>query len=195
MIYYAIPDIHGYHSILKNAIEFIYSKDPTEVIFLGDYVDRGPDNVSVIKELMSPKQGWKFTCLRGNHEQMFIDAFDCLNDFYDRKCRDEFVRTGFLKDAIRWMRKLELAAVREENVFAHAYYEKSLHPHTTLWTRLGPQDDYDEDGNFLTHGHLARAERLPNRICLDCGIYNHKKLFVGVYETGVRGPVDVLEFT
>ena len=47
-------------------------------IFLGDYVDRGSQSREVLSylqllpEILGP--GSKVTCLRGNHDQMFIDA-------------------------------------------------------------------------------------------------------------------------
>jgi serine/threonine protein phosphatase 1 len=43
-------------------------------IFLGDYVDRGPNSKDVLEILMSePALGGTRHCLRGNHEQMLLD--------------------------------------------------------------------------------------------------------------------------
>jgi serine/threonine protein phosphatase 1 len=48
------------------------------VVFLGDYVDRGPDSAGVINMLMQGRpHGYERHCLRGNHEQsmlLFMEA-------------------------------------------------------------------------------------------------------------------------
>src|SRR5260370_5333707 len=45
-------------------------------VFVGDYIDRGPDARNVIDLLMHKQlsEGSRFVCLRGNHEQMLIVA-------------------------------------------------------------------------------------------------------------------------
>ena len=40
------------------------------LIFLGDYVDRGPDSRGVIDRLIWLTQNYDVVCLRGNHELM-----------------------------------------------------------------------------------------------------------------------------
>src|SRR5690606_5457455 len=46
-------------------------------IFLGDYVDRGPDSRRVVEWLMtSPRICHERVCLRGNHEAMLLAALD-----------------------------------------------------------------------------------------------------------------------
>jgi serine/threonine protein phosphatase 1 len=44
--YYCFPDIHGCNSVLKTALQTVYDCNPEggKIIFLGDYIDRGPDN-------------------------------------------------------------------------------------------------------------------------------------------------------
>jgi serine/threonine protein phosphatase 1 len=73
---FVIADIHGCIKSLKALIEI--QLQPTyedQFIFLGDYIDRGPDSKSVINYLIHIKDTYKHCVfLRGNHEQMFIDA-------------------------------------------------------------------------------------------------------------------------
>lgn len=66
-------DIHGCSGALIKAIEIseLYN---FKTIFLGDYVDRGPDSVSCIEILINAKtrnRNWSF--LMGNHERMLLD--------------------------------------------------------------------------------------------------------------------------
>jgi serine/threonine protein phosphatase 1 len=69
---YAIGDIHGCLGQLERLLDRIAPTAMDEVVFLGDYVDRGPSSRAVV-ELLLARRGphWKF--LRGNHEQMLLD--------------------------------------------------------------------------------------------------------------------------
>jgi serine/threonine protein phosphatase 1 len=72
--YYIIGDIHGHLAKLKKMISYI-SNDITEndlLIFLGDYIDRGPSSFEVIEFLIGLSLKYKTVFLTGNHEQMFI---------------------------------------------------------------------------------------------------------------------------
>ena len=72
---YAIGDIHGRLDLLEELQEKIAADaaDATDQrivqIFLGDYVDRGPDSKGVVDWLLQlPPTGWQRICLKGNHE-------------------------------------------------------------------------------------------------------------------------------
>ena len=48
---------------------------------LGDYIDRGPDSKAVIDYILQLQyDGYDVNCLRGNHEQMLLNASSSLND-------------------------------------------------------------------------------------------------------------------
>lgn len=71
---YAVGDIHGQTEQLERALELIAADGgpEAEVVFVGDYVDRGPDSRSVIDRLMAGQtEGRNWTCLKGNHDRMF----------------------------------------------------------------------------------------------------------------------------
>ena len=69
---FAIGDIHGCIEQLKSLIETINpSKDDT-LVFLGDYIDRGPDSQGVIDFLLHLKNRCKCIFLMGNHEDELI---------------------------------------------------------------------------------------------------------------------------
>ncbi len=46
------------------------------LIFLGDYIDRGPDSRGTIDCLLSLQSKCETICLRGNHEIAFVGAYD-----------------------------------------------------------------------------------------------------------------------
>ena len=213
--YYCFPDIHGRYDLLRKALDFVYRENPKggKIIFLGDYIDRGPDNKKVLETVMNPKEGWEFICLMGNHEEMFIDACDGKMNFYDPAVGLEFVpeaktendlRDGFPKDVADWMRNLKLFHFEGPNVFAHAYYDDDLLPeqqekNTVLWKRMDDWMTYRSqmDRLFLTHGHTPRKHapvKSPNRVNLDSGSVFYGRYIIGEYFKGIKGPTDFHEF-
>jgi len=78
---YAIGDIHGRLDLLQQIAELIaadLAAAPAErsvEIFLGDYIDRGPQSCGVIDWLLdAPLLTHERICLMGNHEDMLLAA-------------------------------------------------------------------------------------------------------------------------
>ncbi len=78
---YAIGDIHGRNDLLQQLIEKIIDDDAkrgdvnSEIIFLGDLVDRGPDSAGVIETAMQLKRELgDVRFLMGNHEEVYLKA-------------------------------------------------------------------------------------------------------------------------
>ena len=70
----AIGDLHGYVGGLKSLLELIEPRKEDQLVFLGDYIDRGPDSFGVIETLLTLKQQYPNTVfLRGNHEQWLLN--------------------------------------------------------------------------------------------------------------------------
>lgn len=73
----AIGDIHGCLRQLEELLGRVAPTDRDRVVFLGDYVDRGPDSAGVIDCLIEFGRTFPATVfLRGNHEQMFTDYLE-----------------------------------------------------------------------------------------------------------------------
>ncbi|MEX0644907.1 MAG: metallophosphoesterase family protein, partial [Parvularculaceae bacterium] len=75
---YAIGDIHGCADHLDSLLDKIAAEErasgPAQLIFLGDYVDRGPDSRGVIDRLLEIRRSRPQTIfLKGNHEAVFLD--------------------------------------------------------------------------------------------------------------------------
>jgi serine/threonine protein phosphatase 1 len=77
---YAVGDVHGCLAELDQLLAMIkddLKEHPVKshhIIFLGDYVDRGPDSAGVINRLIAlQKTQTNVVCLKGNHEDKFIE--------------------------------------------------------------------------------------------------------------------------
>ncbi len=66
-----IGDIHGCFDELNELLDRI--SDQEQLIFLGDYIDRGPSSVMVIERLLRERHRSVF--LMGNHESMMLAYF------------------------------------------------------------------------------------------------------------------------
>lgn len=71
---YAIGDIHGQISELNRVLALIEADGgpDAEIVFIGDYTDRGPASAAVLELLMNGvASGKPWRCLKGNHDRMF----------------------------------------------------------------------------------------------------------------------------
>lgn len=75
MSFFAIGDIHGHLDRLNGLLAKLPFGDRDTLVFLGDYVDRGPDSKGVIDRLIALQEelGKRCICLLGNHDDMFLD--------------------------------------------------------------------------------------------------------------------------
>lgn len=74
--YIVFGDIHGCNKAAVKAVE-LAKTEKARGVFLGDYVDRGPDSIKTLEVLIEAKKqnpDWIF--LRGNHDQMLLDLIE-----------------------------------------------------------------------------------------------------------------------
>lgn len=75
---FVVGDIHGSFKILKKKLkELSFNKEVDRLFAVGDLVDRGEDSLASLEWLSKP---W-FYSVRGNHEQLAIDYYNCTDKF------------------------------------------------------------------------------------------------------------------
>jgi serine/threonine protein phosphatase 1 len=79
---YAVGDIHGELEKLNELLELMPLEAGDRLVFLGDYVDRGPDSPGVIDRLIELREHYECVFLLGNHESMFLDFLGWTDDAY-----------------------------------------------------------------------------------------------------------------
>lgn len=77
---FAISDIHGHYEQLMDILSqnniYDHLKNGSKLVFLGDYIDRGPQSFQVLSYLYELQKEWgteKIIVLKGNHEGWFLD--------------------------------------------------------------------------------------------------------------------------
>ena len=190
MTVYAVGDIHGSLSKLEIMLPLIrQDHDPdvsNTIVFLGDYIDRGPDSRQVVELLMTePLKGFKHVFLRGNHEDMMVKAMDG-----DSRMMRIWVNNGgatTLKNfedspalridrCVAWMRELPYYYEKYGYLFVHAGIRPRLplsyqQTEDMMWIREEFTNSEEDHGYVVVHGHtpLPKHYEGPNRINLDTG--------------------------
>ena len=181
----AIGDIHGCLIQLQRLLEEVRPTADDQVVFLGDYIDRGPDSAKVIQELITFQEKFPQTVyLRGNHEQMFLDFLkgedstmflmnggDATLASY-RACK-LWPLPGKHLDFLKWLKYWHET---EQFIFVHAGLRPGVppaeqQPDDLLWIRGDFLDsDYDW-GKIIVYGHTPCQEPLITltRVGLDTG--------------------------
>ncbi len=76
---YIIGDIHGCSDELRYLVDALPVHPNDEIVFLGDYIDRGPDSSGVVSFLIEIKEHLKenrLVFLKGNHEDMLLSYLE-----------------------------------------------------------------------------------------------------------------------
>jgi serine/threonine protein phosphatase 1 len=195
MTYYCVPDLHGRYDLYIRIMQDLDKKDPTKIIFLGDYIDRGPQSVEIVEALRLYDGKHELVTLMGNHEQMFLQG-----EVYDSQAYYQIKSHKNSYMIRRWMEDLKLFHIEDNyNIFAHAYYNLNLREQDAgevLWRRMSDSEAFHDDF-YLTHGHTPRTHGpilSPNRCNLDTKAFQTGKIVVGCYEKNRKGPANFIEY-
>jgi serine/threonine protein phosphatase 1 len=161
MSLYSIGDVHGCVKSLEALIDEIQPSDEDHLVFIGDYVDRGPDSKGVIDFLLTLPDRCRCTFLRGNHEAMMLNFLD-RNELelwhinggdatlasYSVDGRVEIPEThvDFIRDTVSYHEEPEF-------FFVHA----GLKPHLTIMENL---QQHSSEVFLWERSHLAVTERV-----------------------------------
>lgn len=73
---FAVGDIHGCLDQLEDLMARIDPDKDDLIVFLGDYIDRGPRPLDVVDYLIDLSSEFPCVFLRGNHEHMFLEFLE-----------------------------------------------------------------------------------------------------------------------
>ena len=124
---YGVGDIHGRLDLRDRLLEAIEEDDrargraASEIIFLGDLVDRGPDSRGVVDRLMALAAGPRpVRFLMGNHEEVFLRALEgdvrALRFLIRIGGRETLLSYGIAEEEYRGLDFEDLARLAQERV-------------------------------------------------------------------------------
>ncbi len=180
---YAIGDVHGCFDALKDLLSKLPLTEGDELVFLGDYVDRGPNSKEVILLLEELSKNYKCVFLRGNHEEMLLNCVEkgreCDVWYFNgaRATLESFGGKGGLLEHLDFFRSTVYFYQKGHYVFVHAGVRPGIplekqHPFDLVWIR--DEFIYSENplpGKIVVFGHTPLMKPFVggDKIGLDTG--------------------------
>lgn len=203
---FVIGDIHGCLAETEALVNHL--KGPlnfsTEdlLVFIGDYIDRGPDSKGVINLLTSIKSEFPDTVfLKGNHEDMLMDYLGLGGrgaDVYAHNGGLSFFRSyglpayaetkilleGIPPEHVDFLKGLDLAVSIAEFLIVHAGFDplKPLDTQTEedmLWIRQAFTENTHPFNKTVVFGHTPYEDlmlHMPYKLGIDTGLVYGNKL-------------------
>lgn len=213
---YALSDIHGCLDKLERLVarcEADAGGETATFVFLGDYIDRGPDSRRVIAFIMAmqARDPDRVICLIGNHEDMALNALDdpreidlwMLNSGGTTLASYGVTHPSELPaDHVAWLRALRTHHDDGRRFFVHAGVdpERALdrqERRDMLWMREPFLSDTRDFGRFIVHGHTPLRGGQPdlrgNRVNIDTAAVLGGPLTAAVFEDDRTEPARFLQ--
>jgi len=197
----AVGDVHGRLDLLDVFLESVRGTQAT-VILLGDLIDRGPDDLGVlerVEKLLEEPEAWGLEAayaLRGNHEQMYLDACEGYGVDIWFNNGGNYLELDQLSLHSNWVRNLPIYMVVGDTLFTHAGTWPGVDPAESIaagkadglvWLRepfmtIGPQlEKWTDSLKRVVHGHTpffedellgqVNVSQKGDRIGIDSGGY------------------------
>jgi serine/threonine protein phosphatase 1 len=176
----AIGDIHGCATALATLIDAIQPTELDTLVFLGDYIDRGPDSKGVLDQIIALSQRCIVFPLMGNHEEMLLAVLDGGQSeikfwltfggdgalaSYGWKggtdLRPADVRNLIPREHVEFVKRCLDYFETVRHFFAHAYYDANLPSHEQKWgglrwASLPPVPERHCSGKVAIVGHTPQ---------------------------------------
>lgn len=216
MLTYAVGDVHGCLNKLKSLVAACRQHAGGEemlLVFLGDYIDRGPESAGVVRYILGLQadapQG--IIALKGNHEAWALAVLDGLlpamswlrNGGTATLSSYGVSEVGKLpKPHLDWMRSLPLTHDDGRRLFVHAGIDprKPLHAQDDqdlIWIREPFLDDDRDYGRLIVHGHTpletAEPDLRPNRLNLDTAAVFGGPLTAAAFDETQTRPIAIIQ--
>ena len=187
---FVVGDIHGCLEKLVTLMDKIpidYNQD--QLIFIGDYIDRGPSSFEVVRYLIELKNLKPDTVfIKGNHEDMLQNYLDGSDRFTyqlngGQQTLDEYLSRSDSKDAfpipadhLEFFNSLQLYYQTDDYIFVHAGLREKVPLESQdkmdlLWIRDEFLQSEFDFGKRVIFGHTPFKEPLQqaNKIGIDTG--------------------------
>ncbi len=96
---YVMSDLHGEHEKLNAMLKQISFSEQDELFILGDIVDRGPQPIRILQQIMNMPNVYP---LLGNHEVMAYEVLTKLSVEITEENYDNHITEDVMMDIIEW---------------------------------------------------------------------------------------------
>ncbi len=193
---FAVGDIHGCYDDMRRLLDKIpidFTRDT--LLFIGDYIDRGPNSYEVVEYLVQLKQQFpKTVFLKGNHEDMLQNYLEGTDRFTYLMNGGQLTLDSYLKRPARssdfpipsphrdFFQSLRLYYQTDQYIFVHAGLREGAPLEAQqevdiLWIREKFIYSSYDFGKCVVFGHTPFQRPLvqPNKIGIDTGaVYGNK---------------------
>lgn len=178
---WVVGDVHGCFSRLMDSLR-VCRFDPWQdlLVSVGDLIDRGPDSLRCLQLL---DKRW-LVAVRGNHEQMAIDALSGSDGVLWQMNGGEWFCSlsrsaqeqvkALLENRLRLPWVLEIHSVGQTHIVAHADYpaeeyrwQKAINLHDVLWRRARLSAHLAGEGSAIAGADHFWFGHTPLRLRLD----------------------------
>ncbi|OWS70201.1 symmetrical bis(5'-nucleosyl)-tetraphosphatase [Polynucleobacter campilacus] len=115
---YAVGDVQGCGPSLKALVKKLPKK--SNLIFLGDLVNRGPDSLGALRQLKSLQESGRAECILGNHDLHLLAIDAGLRNTKGLDTVDAILKAPDRKELINWIRKRPMALTNGKVLTVHA---------------------------------------------------------------------------
>ena len=115
---YAVGDVQGCAPSLKALVKKLPKK--SNLIFLGDLVNRGPDSLGALRQLKSLQESGRAECILGNHDLHLLAIDAGLRNTTGLDTVDAILKAPDRKELINWMRNRPMALSNGTVLTVHA---------------------------------------------------------------------------
>ncbi|KXT73649.1 Serine/threonine protein phosphatase [Streptococcus sp. DD10] len=180
MQYFVVGDVHGKVTMLERLLKSWDSS--SQLIFLGDLIDRGEDSLNTVRRVRQLAEKEGATCLKGNHEYMFLSWLDdpvenyehyrrnggdtTINSFLGRPLshlvdgiEDAKKINESVPELVAFIRDMPFVFETDRYIFVHAGIDLSLEDwHNTsdyqkVWLRTPFHEGENKTGKMIVFGH------------------------------------------
>jgi serine/threonine protein phosphatase 1 len=183
-----IGDCHGMLYRLQDLMNKISLSKNDQIIFLGDYIDRGEHSRKVIEYIIDLQKNYNVICLVGNHESLAIESManpnsPIVSSWFQHGGTSTMANYNWDLDEMDrvhgdWLRSLKLIHETENHIFVHGYlrHDKDVDEQdveSCIWGRFDSIRPH-KSGKTVVVGHTIQHgghTDLGYKVCIDTGSF------------------------
>ena len=153
---YVCSDLHGEYPAYQAIIDQLKEKD--KLYILGDVIDRGPDGIKILQDIIKRKEKGQVEFLIGNHELMMVQAL-ILGDKTQEKNWTSKENSGEVtKKAFEKLSPADQNSIKEFLLDSYVYKNIDVDSQQVHFVHAKAVQDENDNSNKTVRGMLAEGK-------------------------------------